>query len=100
MLSSNSQTPPLPPTMLSQSIIVIIASFTGLGLIVVLTHVAVQIWNRWTIRRLRTPTPSEATGHHIPLQPVPVELTIIDIQRATIEEGDKVPEDWEIGQAV
>ena len=83
--------------MLSRRIIVIIASFTGLGLIVVLTHITVQIWNRWTIR---TPTPSEATGHHIPLQPVPVELTIIDIRRATVEEGDEVPEDWGIGQAV
>ena len=86
--------------MLSRSIIVIIASFTRLGLIVVLTHITVRIWNRWTIRQLQTPTPSEATGHHIPLQPVPVELTIIDIRRATVEEGDKVPEDWEIGQAV
>ena len=53
------------------------------------------------IRRLRTPTPSEATGHHIPLQPVPVEPTVIDIWRAAIEEErDKVPEAWEIGQAV
>ena len=87
--------------MLSRSVVVIIASFTGLGLIVILTHIAVRIWNRWTIQRLRTPTPSEATGHHIPLQPVPVEPTVIDIRRAAIEEeGDKVPEDWEIGQAV
>ena len=53
------------------------------------------------VRSLQTPTPSEATGYHIPLQPVPSEPTVIDIRRTTIEEdGDKVPENWEIGQAV
>jgi len=87
--------------MLSKGTLVVIVSFTGLGFIVVLTHLMVWVWNRRMVRSLQTPTPSEATGYHIPLQPVPSEPTVIDIRRATIEEdGDKVPENWEIGQAV
>ena len=87
--------------MLSKGTLVVIVSFTGLGFIVVLTHLMVWVWNCRMVWSLQTPTPSEATGYHIPLQPVPSEPTIIDIWRATIEEdGDKVLENWEIGQAV
>lgn len=87
--------------MLSKGTIVVITSFLRLGLVVVLTNVVVRIWNYWTIRALQTPTPSEATGRHIPLQPVPIELSVLNIRRTTVDEGrDKAPEDWEVGKAV
>ena len=66
-----------PLSMLTKGTIVVITSFTRLGLLIILTNIMVWIWSYWVIQTLQTPDPSEATGQHIPLQPIPMETPII-----------------------